>query len=85
MSSITMMASLVPDYRFELAEVLTHSAMGLVNHMVLRGTSTDGVAIEIPLITLVLLDGDRVDHIETFEISDRDLALARFEDLNAAQ
>ena len=85
MSSIEMMASLVPDYRFELAEVLTHSARGLVTHVVLRGTSTDGVAIEIPLIGLVLFDGDRVDHIEAFDADQRDLALARFEELNGAQ
>ena len=82
MSSIRMTASLVPDFRVEIAEVLTHSAMGLVNHVVLRGTSTDGVAIEIPHVVLVLIDGDRVTRFEEFDADQRDLALARFEELN---
>jgi hypothetical protein len=56
--------------------------MGLVNHVVLRGTSTDGVAIEIPLVALMLLDGDRVTRFETFDVDQRDLALARFEELS---
>jgi hypothetical protein len=85
MSSIRMMASLVPDYRVELAEVLTHSAMGLVSHVVLRGTSTDGAAIEIPSLGLFLLDGDRVTRFETFDSNKRDLALARFEELNLSR
>jgi hypothetical protein len=82
LSSIRMTASLVPDYWVELAAVLTHSAMGVVNHVVLRGTSTDGVAIEIPLVAVVLLDGDRVTRFEIFDADQRDLALARFEELS---
>jgi hypothetical protein len=82
MSSIRTMASLVPDFWVEPAEVLTRSAMGVVNHVVLRGTSTDGVAIEIPLVALILLDGDCVTRFETFDVDQRDLALARFEELS---
>jgi hypothetical protein len=82
MSLIRAMASRVPDFWVEPAEVLTQSAMGLVNHVVLRGTSTDGVAIEIPLVALMLLDGDRVTRFETFDVDQRDLALARFEELS---
>jgi hypothetical protein len=80
-TEVRMMASLVPDYWVEQAEILTQSAMGLVNHVVLRGTSTDGVAIEIPYVVLILLDGDRVTRFETFDANQRDLALARFEEL----
>jgi hypothetical protein len=76
------MASLVPDFWVEQADVLTQSAMGVVNHVVLRGTSTDGVAIEIPLVALILLDGDYVTRFETFDVDQRDLALARFEELS---
>jgi hypothetical protein len=82
MSSNRMMASLAPDYWVELAEVLTHSAMGAVNHMVVRGTSTDGLAIEIPFVALTLVDGDRVTRFEAFDPDQRDLALARFDELN---
>jgi hypothetical protein len=82
MSSIRTMASLVPDFWVEQAEVLTQSAMGVVNHVVLRGTSTDGAAIEIPLVALILLDGDSVTRVETFDADQRNSALARFEELS---
>ncbi len=82
LSTIRMGASLVPDFWVELAEVHTHSAIGLVAHQVVKGTSTDGVAIELPLIQLILVDGDRVTRIEAFDPAQRDLALARFEELN---
>ncbi len=82
MSSIRMLASLVPDYRVELAEVLALSATGLVDYEVLRGTSTDGVAIEIPLVVLILLDGGRLTRLEVFDADQRGSALARFEELN---
>ena len=81
-SSIRMFESLVPDLWTELAEVLAHSAIGLVAYMVLKGTSTDDVAIEIPTIHLALIDGDRVTHLETFDPAQCDLALTRFQELN---
>ncbi|MDQ1598384.1 MAG: hypothetical protein QOI70_1808, partial [Microbacteriaceae bacterium] len=82
MPSIRTMASLVPDYWVELAEVLTHSPIGVVGDVVLRGTSTDGLAIEIPLVMLVVVDRDRVTGFEAFDPDQRDMALARFEALN---
>jgi hypothetical protein len=82
MPSIRTMASLVPDYWVELAEVLTHSPIAVVGDVVLRGTSTDGLAIEIPLVMLVVVDRDRVTRLEAFDPDQRDLALARFEELN---
>ena len=82
MPSIRTMASLVPDYWVELAEVLTHSSIGVVGDVVLRGTSTDGLAIEIPLVMLVVVDRDRVTGFEAFDPDHRDMALARFEELN---
>ena len=82
MSSFRTMASLVPDFWVEQADVLAQSALGVVNHVVMRGTSTDGVAIEIPLVALILFDGDRVTRFETFDVDQRDRALARFEELS---
>ncbi len=82
MSSIRTMASLVPDYWVELAEVLTYSARGLVGDVFLRGTVTDGLAIEIPLVMLLVVDRDRVTGFEAFDPDQRDLALARFEELS---
>ena len=81
-SSIQALATLVPDLWVEAAEILTHSASGLVIHVVMKGTSTEGLAIEIPFVMLMLLDGDRVKHIETYDPDHRDLALVRFEELN---
>lgn len=82
MSSIRTMASLVPDLWVELSNVLTHSATGLIAHLVVKGASTDGVAIEIPFVVLMLLDGKRVTRFETFDPNQRDSALARFEELH---
>jgi hypothetical protein len=82
MPSVRTMASLVPDYWVELAEVLKQSPMGIVGDVVLRGTSTDGLAIEIPLVMLLAINRDRVTGFEAFDPDQRDLALARFEELN---
>ena len=80
--SIRALGSLIPDLRVELAEILTLSAAGLVNSIVVKGTTTEGVAIELPAVTLLLFDGNRTVHMEAFDIDQRDLALARFEELN---
>ena len=80
--SIRTLASLIPDLWIEGAEILTHSAAGLVTNMVVKGTTTDGVAIELPALTVVLFDGGRLKHMEAFDLHQRELALARFEELN---
>jgi hypothetical protein len=82
MSSIRTMASLIPDLQIETAEILAHSASALMVHMVVKGTSTEGVAVELPLVVITVLDGDRMTHTESFDLAQRDSALARFEELN---
>ena len=52
-----------------------------MTHLIVKGTSTDNVEMELPLLILDLLDGDHVTHMETFDIDQRDMALARFEEL----
>ena len=81
-TSVRTMASLVPDLWIEPAEIISYSAMGFVTNSVFKGTSTEGGAMELPLVMLGLFDGDRVTHVETFDPDQRDLALARFEELN---
>jgi hypothetical protein len=81
-SSIRMLASLVPDLWLAPVETLSHSALGVVTYIVVQGTSIEGAPIEIPLLILVLFDGDRVSRVETFDPEQRDLALARFDELN---
>ncbi|HYX99209.1 MAG TPA: hypothetical protein VE908_06595, partial [Mycobacterium sp.] len=82
LSSMQTTGSLVPDLRVELAEILARSAIGIVGRMVLKGTSTDGAAIEIPLVVLILLRGERVTRLEAFDDDQRDMALARLQELN---
>jgi hypothetical protein len=82
LSSMQTTGSLVPDLRVELAEVLARSAIGIVGRLTLKGTGTDGAAIEIPLVALVLVDGERVTRLEVFDEDQRDMALARLQELN---
>src|SRR6202044_977593 len=80
LSSLQTTGSLVPNFWVELAEILARSAVGIVGRMELKGTSTDGAAIEIPFVVLILLHGERVTRLEAFEEDQRDVALARLEE-----
>lgn len=82
LSSLQTTGSRVPNFWVELAEVLARCAIGIVGRMTLKGTSTDGAAIEIPFVVLTLLHGERVTRLEAFEEDQRDLALARLQELN---
>ena len=81
--SIRTLALLIPDMRIELAQVLTHSANGLVSDLVVKGTTVEGAGIELPALTLVLFDGPRITRMEAFDSDQREMALARFDELNA--
>jgi class 3 adenylate cyclase len=81
-SSIRTLASLIPDLRVEPTEILVHSAIGLVSKLVVKGTTTEGADIELPAITLVIFERDRTTRMEAFDVDQRELALARFEELN---
>ena len=82
LSSMQTTGSLVPNFWVELAEVLARSAIGIVERLALKGTSTDGVAIEISFVVLILLHGERVTRLEVFEEDQRDVALSRLQELN---
>ncbi|WP_301337078.1 BTAD domain-containing putative transcriptional regulator [Mycobacterium colombiense] len=81
MPSMRALVSLAPDCRVEPTELLALSARGAVGLGIIKGTTADGAAIEIPLIQLILVEGDRITHIEDFDPDQRDLALSRFEGL----
>ncbi|MGE5696981.1 MAG: hypothetical protein ACM4D3_17645 [Candidatus Sericytochromatia bacterium] len=81
MSSTRMTAELIPDLSVEIPEILAHSASGVVIHSLVKGTSTDGVAVEIPCLMLTLFEGARVTHVELYDVDDRDMALSRFAEL----
>ena len=80
--SIRTLGSLIPDMRLEQAEILTHSAIGLVSYVPVKGTTAEGTAIELPTITFLLFDDVRVTRMEAFDIGQREMALARFDELS---
>jgi hypothetical protein len=80
-TSVSTIASLIPDVRVEPTEIFNYSASGAVGDILAKGTSSDGVEVEIPMVFLGLFDGDRLTHFELFDAHDRDLALARFDEL----
>jgi hypothetical protein len=82
--SIRTLGSLIPDLWVELAVVIRHSAIGLVSNLVVKGTTAEGAAIELPAVTLILFDGFRVTRMAAFDSNQRDLALARFDELDQA-
>ncbi|ORB68363.1 BTAD domain-containing putative transcriptional regulator [Mycolicibacterium tusciae] len=81
-SSIRALASLIPDLWVEGPEILTHSATGVVNSVVVKGTTAEGAVIELPAVILLLFDGPSVIRMEAFDPDQRNMALARFEELN---
>ncbi len=80
--SMRALESLIPDLWVEGPEILAYSATGVVNSVVVKGTTAEGAAIELPAVILLLFDGPRVIRMEAFDFDQRELALARFEDLN---
>jgi hypothetical protein len=80
--SIRTLASLIPDMWVEPAEIFMYSAIGLVSSVVVKGTTAEGAAIELPAVILIVLGGDRVTRMEAFDADQRDLALARFAEFN---
>ncbi|MGQ9406667.1 BTAD domain-containing putative transcriptional regulator [Mycolicibacterium gilvum] len=83
--SIRALAELIPDMRIAHAEIYAHSATGLLGHVVVIDADTEGAAIELPAITLVIFDGSRVRHMEAFDLDQYDRALARFAELKSAR
>ncbi|WP_255413203.1 BTAD domain-containing putative transcriptional regulator [Mycobacterium sp. 3519A] len=82
--SIRALASLIPDMWVDPAEILAYSATNIISHVIVRGTTAAGAAIELPAIVLIVFDGTRVIRMEAFDLTQRDAALQRFEELNTA-
>ena len=77
------MASLVPDMCVLVAAIPAHTARGVVTDIVVKGTTAEGAAIELPAAIVLLFDGESLTHMEAFESDQRDQALARFHELTA--
>jgi len=76
--------SLAPNLWVEPSEILACSALGVVSSFAIRGTLTHGSEVEIPAVMLHLMDADRIKWIESFDGDQRDLAIARFQELNGS-
>jgi ketosteroid isomerase-like protein len=83
-ASVTAIASLIPNVWVEPSNILKYSASGAIGDVVAKGTSSDGVEVEIPMILLGFFDGDRLTRFELFDPDQREQALARFDELNQA-
>ena len=81
MTSVRAIAALVPDLHTELSEILRYSSDALLVRTVVKGTSADGTPVEIPIDAIDQFDGDRVIRVELFDPDQRQLALARFDEL----
>jgi hypothetical protein len=82
LSSLRMMASLIPDLRVVVADIPAYSANGLVTNIVVQGTTAEGAEIELPAVIILLFDGARLTRMEAFDLNQRDQALTRFDELN---
>jgi hypothetical protein len=74
--------ALVPDARYRVTEVHALDAHGTVASLVMKGTSTDGGAVELPTVIIALCEDERATHIEAFDPDQRDAALARFQEFS---
>jgi ketosteroid isomerase-like protein len=73
---------LAPDQRLELpSSVPAVRDNGVVAIVRREGTVPDGGPFESVYIWLCLMKGDRITHLELFEVDAIDAALARFEEL----
>ncbi|MFG1932828.1 BTAD domain-containing putative transcriptional regulator [Mycobacterium sp. NPDC048908] len=81
--SIRALTSLIPDMWVDPAEILAHSATSVVSHVIVRGTTAGGTAIELPALVLIVFDATRVARMEAFDLSQCDMALERFTELSS--
>ena len=80
-TTIRAARDLTPDLSIYIEAVhrLSDRAAVITNNSV--GTSHEGFAAEWRMVQLMTVDGDRVTHLEIFDESDIDVALARFDEL----
>ena len=72
---------LTPDIRTFIEAVHRLTQLGGVVTQVVKGTSSEGFDAEWRLISICIVEGDRLNRYEVFDEDDVDAALARFEEL----
>jgi hypothetical protein len=84
-AAVRVHRELAIDLRTETDHLLGWDRQGCVAVMHQYGTVPDGGPFENVFLRLIVADGDRARHFETFDVADADQALARFEDLRAGR
>jgi len=82
-AAVVAYRDLAPDMRTEGRHLLGWNPHGGVMVMQQNGTVPDGGPFENLFLRVIVADGDRVQHFETFDVTDADQALARFDELCA--
>ncbi len=82
-ASLRALVDLSPDTVFEVSQVLAWNRHGLVIAMRTFGTVPGGGPFENVFVTVMQIDGERVQRYEVFDCDDAERAVARFEELGA--
>jgi ketosteroid isomerase-like protein len=80
--SLRAAADLAPDWDAEVVRILTWNELGRVHLARMFGTR-DGGPFENVVATVILVDRDRIQRYEIFDVADAGRALTRFEELCA--
>jgi hypothetical protein len=84
--SLRALTNLAPDVHSESIRILAWNRHGRVDLGRIAGTMPHGGGpFENVLLRVIVTDGDRIQHVEFFDVGDADRALARFEELCAAR
>ncbi len=83
--SLRVRVDLAPDADAEWFRILAWNCHGCVSVGRAFGTLRDGGPFENVFVVVALVDGDRIQRFEIFDIADADRALARFEELCAGR
>ncbi len=82
-AALSAIADVIPDVRVRAPEIVAISACALLSVLKLSGTNAEGGAVELPRHFSVLrIEDGVVRHIEMIPLDERDIALARFEELD---
>jgi hypothetical protein len=82
-AAVRVHRDLATDLRTETRQLLRWSRQGSAAVMHQHGTVPGGGPFENVFLRLIVTDGDRARHFETFDVGDADQALARFGELCA--
>jgi ketosteroid isomerase-like protein len=81
-ASIRAQADLAPDLAAEVSRVLAWNRHSLAAMARTFGTVPNGGPFENVFVAVALIEGDRIQRCEVFDVTDAERALARFAELS---